>query len=220
MQRIENIGTGNYTIITPEMSSKCQEEQLRLKGHESNLQCGRIGIRVGYPEIYDQTTANGAGYVVIPEFMIPGRRYPIYIYLYAIAIYCINPMMGQREAAKRTRERFGLETFSHTTLGRAMKKLEEVIKGHENEPHDIETAIRGGEDEAGTFPSVNQTKERKEKVASYLKEASAGDISLTQEARQPCKQPNYKKPPYEGAFINACHNIVRYTFLKYHRLLL
>ena len=59
--------------------------------------------------------------VIIPEFLIPGRPYQIEVYLFAIDIYSTFPEKGQRWAAKETRKRFKLKTFSHTTLGRALK---------------------------------------------------------------------------------------------------
>ena len=59
--------------------------------------------------------------VIIPEFLIPRRPYPIYVYLYVIDLYSANPEKGQRWAAEATRKYFGLETFAHTTLGRALK---------------------------------------------------------------------------------------------------
>ena len=219
-KRIENIKSRIYEVLTTQMKQKFQEEQLILKEHECKLMCGRIDIRAAYPEIHDQAAPNEDGYVIIPEFLIPGRRYTIYVYLFAIVTYCLNPWMGQREAAKRTRKRFGLETFSHTTLGRAMKKLENLISKYEDEPQTTETPIKDGDDAAGSFPSVAQTKVRKEKVASYLKKASAEDSSLEQEAGRASKNPDYRRPPYKGAFIDACHSIVGYTFLNYHRLLL
>jgi len=219
-RRIENIGNRIFKVLTPQMNQKCQDGQLMLQEHENKLTCGRTDIIIIYPEIYDEAALNEAGYVIIPEFLIPGRPYPIYIYLFSIVTYCLNPLMGQREAAKRTRERFGLKTFSHTTLGRAMKKLEKLINENEGEAQETTQPIKVEDVDAGSFPTVEQTIERKLKVASYLTKASAGDRTLEQEARQVRIQPDYRRPPYAGAFIDACHNIVGYTFLKYHRLLL
>ena len=219
-RRIENIGSRIYKVLTPQMQQKCQEEQLTLQEHECKLTCGRIDIRVLFPEIHDQAAPNAEDYVIIPEFLFRRRPYPIYVYLYAIVTYSLNQWMGQREAAKRTRERFGLKTFSHTTLGRAMKKLEKLINEYEDEPQATETPIKYGYEAGRPFPSVAQTKGRREKVASYLKKASSEDRTLEQEASQERKKPDYRRPPYIGAFIDACHSIVGYTFLNYHRLLL
>jgi hypothetical protein len=42
------------------------------------------------------------------------------VYLYALALYGSAPEKGQRWAAEETRKKFGLATFAHTTLGRAL----------------------------------------------------------------------------------------------------
>jgi len=45
------------------------------------------------------------------------------VYLYAIDLYSANPEKGQRWVAEATRQYFGLASFAHTTLGRALKAL-------------------------------------------------------------------------------------------------
>lgn len=64
--------------------------------------------------------------------MIPRRPYPVCVYLFAMNMYSANATMGQRAVAEATRKHFGLETFSHTTLGRAMKKLASLLEEYEN----------------------------------------------------------------------------------------
>jgi len=82
--------------------------------------------------------------------------------------YCVNKKIGQREAAKRTREYFGLKTFSHTTLGRAMKKLEQLKKKHGGETQAQEEPAGKPEPAAKKFPTVEQTKSRKDRAASFF----------------------------------------------------
>ena len=219
-RRIENTGSKIHKVLSSKLKQACLDEGLRVRERACKQDCGQIDIRVDCVEIRTQENESEDGYLIVPEFFILGRPYPIYVYLYAILTYCLNPWMGQREATKRTRERFGLKTFSHTTLGRAMKKLEKLIKGHENES--LSETETGKTSEVGDrkFPTVDQTKTRRDKVASYLKKAAAEDSSLSHETSQPRKQPDYRRPPYKGAFIDACHSIVEYTFLKYHCLLL
>jgi hypothetical protein len=67
--------------------------------------------------------------VITPEFLVPGRPYPIYVYLYAIDLYSRMPKKGQRWVAAQTRKKFGLSTFAHTTVGRAMKAFAHNISG-------------------------------------------------------------------------------------------
>ena len=218
-ERIKNKWNQTFKVLSPKIEQLYISEGVTVREHKFKLQTGRVDIEVACPEIDDEENSDEA-YIILPEFLIPRRPYPIYIYLYAIATYCLNPKMGQREASKRTRERFGLKTFSHTTLGRALKKLESLLKQLEGIINDGEEAIEKSGERVGNFPIIEQMKNRKEKVAEYLKKASADDASLKLETSQQCKRPNYSVLPYVGAFIDACHNIVNNTFLKYRCLLL
>jgi ParB family chromosome partitioning protein len=71
--------------------------------------------------------------LILPEYLLPGRPCPLEVYLFAINEYCGGRGVSQRHAAETARERFGLATFAHTTLGRALKKLCGVIGGIEAE---------------------------------------------------------------------------------------
>ena len=63
---------------------------------------------------------------VMPDMISPHRPYPVFTYIFAIALYELAPNMTQRRAAKITRECFGLgaKQFSASTLCRARKKLQ------------------------------------------------------------------------------------------------
>ena len=103
--------------------------------------------------------------VILPGFLVPKRLYPIYVYLYAIDLYSTNPNMGQREAAETTRERFGLESFAHTTLGRALKafvhNVQAVEKPTEAYPSDAPGSDRG-EDECQDANAARAVREEEE----------------------------------------------------------
>jgi len=218
--RIENKGTHEYKILTIQQEQAFIEEGLAIREHVYKLQCGLTTVEVYCPEIAELGNSNEARYLILPEFLIPGRPYPIYVYLYAIETYCTNPWMGQRDAAKRTQERFGLKTFSHTTLGRAMKKLERQIEKYEIAPQNKDSRNEATDTTGEKLPSVEQTKGRRAAVASHLMKAAGGVAPIAQEAAQPLKKPDYRRLPYAGAFIDACHGIVVYTFLNYHSFLL
>ena len=60
--------------------------------------------------------------VLWPSEKLPRRRYPASAYLFAVSLY-LSSQLSMREVAERTRQKFGLEKFSHSTLARALKKL-------------------------------------------------------------------------------------------------
>ena len=69
---------------------------------------------------------DGKKVVVWPSEKLPGRPYPVYVYLYAVAIY-LTEDISMRKAAEKTRKKFKLVTFCHSTLSRTLKKLRQNI---------------------------------------------------------------------------------------------
>jgi hypothetical protein len=106
--------------------------------------------------------------VIIPEFLVPGRPYPLYVYLYAIDLYSSDPGRSQRSVAEEIRKFFGLATFAHTTLGRALKSFICVIDKCEKMPKD-ETAVEEEAKSSG-FPTVKATETLRKKAASFLRD--------------------------------------------------
>jgi hypothetical protein len=158
----------------------------------------------------------GEPIMIIPEFLVPGRPYPIYVYLYAIDLYSGAPAAGQRWAAEETRKYFGLVSFAHTTLGRALKtfvrNIEETEKASENT-----CAKAAGDDEnksesqkANTeqcdeakrpgFPKVQSTEALRKRAAQFLRGMLAGVVK--QQA------------------IATCFELVRKWFKEHQRFLL
>ena len=68
--------------------------------------------------------------IVVPDFLLSRRKYPVHVYFFAINLYSSNPGLGQRGVAKATREKFGLSGFSHSTVSRVFRELEgHIAKG-------------------------------------------------------------------------------------------
>lgn len=63
--------------------------------------------------------------VLWPAFKLPFRKYPVYVYLYAVALY-LSSDLSMRDTAAYVRNKFGLDKFSHSTVSRALKKLSEI----------------------------------------------------------------------------------------------
>jgi len=135
--------------------------------------------------------ADGEDIIVIPYFFYPGRWYPVQAYLYASCQYSSNSAMGQRAAAEKTRAKFGLKYFSHSTVCRTSKDIEnsyrkalEARYGKRAEPcgHKAQEASAGAlpqvgggaarHQEAGRmrrFPSVEDTSERRGILTVFLR---------------------------------------------------
>ena len=125
--------------------------------------------------------------MVIPWFLIPGRPYPIQVYLFACSVYSANPGMGQRGAAEATRKMFKLEKLSHSTVSRSFRSFEESREqglqsrfGEETKGACAESLVsavaktRAKKVEASAcarrFRSVADTAERRKEMAEFLQD--------------------------------------------------
>jgi len=59
--------------------------------------------------------------IIFPAFKLPYRKYPVFVYLYAVALYLTGKSM--RKAARETAEKFGVPKFSHSTVSRTLDAL-------------------------------------------------------------------------------------------------
>jgi len=125
-----------------------------------------------------------------------GRPYPAQVYLYACSLYSKNPGMGQRAVAEATRAEFGLETFSHSTVSRTFRALEqsrelalerrfgdEVKPGVAEAPNLVVAAAKREAKEDGPaataatakrFPTVKETAGRREAMRRHLRDIHYG----------------------------------------------
>ena len=121
--------------------------------------------------------------VIVPDYLISHRRYPVHVYIYAINEYCNCTNKSQRESAKKTRVQFGLETFAHTTLGRAFKKLCMTI----DEINKTQTKITGivnGDIESQAHHDLPQ---RREYINRFLSKWLTKNISNIREFELSCQ---------------------------------
>ena len=79
-----------------------------------------------------------------PSFKLPYRKYPVYVYLYAAALY-LSTEKSMREVAFEIRRKFGLEKFSHSTVSRTLKKLRnnlDILIEIGTQPEDFKTPVK------------------------------------------------------------------------------
>lgn len=67
-----------------------------------------------------------ANVVLWPACKVSYRKYPVYVYLFAVALY-LSSNLSMRSVAVKVRQQFGLTRFSHSTLCRALQKLKENV---------------------------------------------------------------------------------------------
>jgi len=138
--------------------------------------------------------------VLIPEFLVPNRLYPVYIYMYAIGLYTNMPEKGQRWAAAETRKRFGLSSFAHTTLGRALKSFVRCTGGEATTAVEDTGAVASNGFKDAVFPKVGRTEASRKHAALFL-----GGMPLWEGKRQ---------------FADASLGLAREFFVEYQRFLL
>ena len=217
---IENSENKIYRVQVLESQAAELEKQYLDAGYQERERSYKIKYQ--YKEYtvicleFRDDKKGGEPIVIIPEFLVPGRPYPIYVYLYAIDLYSGAPEEGQRWAAEETRKYFRLESFVHTTLGRALKRfvrnMEEAEKASENtcaEAADDEKnkgesqkadAEQGDKAKKPGFPTVRSTKALRERAAQFLRGM------LTRVVKQQA--------------IATCLELVRKWFKEYQRFLL
>lgn len=69
---------------------------------------------------------DGSYQMIWPSFKLPNRPYPLFVYLYAVAWY-LSSGESQRETAEKVIHFFGLETFSHSTICRFLRRLYPIL---------------------------------------------------------------------------------------------
>lgn len=69
---------------------------------------------------------DGQYQIIWPSFKLPYRPYPVFVYLYAVALY-LSSGESMRATAEKTLKTFGLETFSHTTISRFLSKIYQTL---------------------------------------------------------------------------------------------
>ena len=125
--------------------------------------------------------------IILPYFLLVGRKYPVEVLFYAINLYCSEPEISQRDAAAATRKEFDLPKFSHSTLCRTLKALEESVSkaedGHSTHISEAEPTDKTPRGQKRRFPSVSDTAIRRKAILSFfnsipsVSEASSADAA-------------------------------------------
>jgi hypothetical protein len=157
-EQLENCKNKIYRMEASSLENKYLEAGYEQNERSYQIECWHKNYSVVCP-VYLDNKCGSEAVVITPEFLLSRRPYPLYVYLYAIELYSNNPKMGQRKAAEITRKVFGLSTFAHTTLGRALKVF----------VRNAEEAEKSSEERFGEIPE-----EASKAVAAQDKSCAAG----------------------------------------------
>ena len=168
----------NINVLTPEEVTEYRKNGFKCKEKVYPMTFGRTEYEVICLEIWKKGDKEHS--LIIPAFLLPHRIYPTYVYAFAVNLYSSNPELGQRKVAEETRKKYDLETFAHTTVGRAMKTLANALT--ETAAKDTEavkkTTLDTGQSQLnagldhhrGQFPSVRDTGTIRKIVKSFFNE--------------------------------------------------
>jgi len=116
--------------VLPEGQERAKESYWRELGfvvtyHRQKFSYMHHSLSVIYPQIMNPAT--GAKITLLPWFILPGRPYPIFTYIYSIWHYHITEKKSQKESAAATGKLFGIESFNKGTVSRSIKAMENII---------------------------------------------------------------------------------------------
>lgn len=112
-------GNQVYTIWPEEMKALCSMGVVSKKSRHYALTMNYRDYQLLCP-LFD--VGQGRLALIWPSFKLPRRPYPCFVYIYAVALY-LSSDRSMRDVASEVRKKFGLTTFSHSTISRALKKL-------------------------------------------------------------------------------------------------
>ena len=201
------INNKEINVLTPDEVNEYRNNGFKCKERAYPLVLGRIKYEVICLEIWEKGDKEHT--LIIPAFLLLHRIYPWYVYAFAINLYSSKPQLGQRKVAEETRKKYDLETFAHTTVGRAMKTLAKALTetvSIDNEATE-EASQEVGQDNTNAdsisnrrFPSVQDTATIREIVKSFFYE----------KLKSYCQE----------WFTIACDYISIYWYGHFHRLLM
>lgn len=109
---LNNLILDDYILLIP-MAVKNKTEKHKIKYSMYTILFDGTYIKISCPNII----INGKSNIYKPDFIIPRRPYPVWVYIYAIYLYK-NVGLTLREAAEEVKKKYELEKFSYSSLSR------------------------------------------------------------------------------------------------------
>jgi len=108
------------------LHSLCQRHGFKVTYHQHQIEYMHRIMTIIYPKVQDRES--GVKICLIPWFMLPGRPYPVYLYIYAIWHYHASGKKSLEQSAASAAKIFGIEKLSKSTVSRNIKAMEDFIE--------------------------------------------------------------------------------------------
>lgn len=143
------------------ISGKLHFQRLILNYREIQVKCPIIVADISNPII------------VMPAFKFPYRPYPIFVYFYAIALYLTG--ISMRKAAMKTAQKFGIPSFSHSTISRVFSRmaanidlLQSLLYANQYDEKSLLKTALPGLPKCKTSPKLKSIKKAASPVLAYI----------------------------------------------------
>jgi len=124
-------------------------------------------ITIAYMKVQNPQT--GLSISIIPWFLVAGRPYPIFTYIYAIGHYQRAEIKSLGESAAAVKKLFGISGFHKSTVSRSLRAMEGFIDASMLD----QPLAAGGLRKAGLTASRAEPNKPKEKVIEAISEILA-----------------------------------------------
>jgi len=128
------IQTGKTNTSELHVFSKKQEQRLigAWKKHGLTVthkyqQMEYMGRRVTIVYLKVRNPKTGVSISMIPWFMLPGRPFPVFVYIYSVWHYHKKGEKSLKESAAATGKLFGITSLNKSTVSRTIKAMENFI---------------------------------------------------------------------------------------------
>jgi len=108
-----------------EMAGYWEGLGLTVTYHSQRMEYMNNEIEIIYPRICDPET--GMMISLIPWVMLPGRPYPIFLYLFAIWHYYSSEKKSMRLSAEAAGKLFGISSLNKSTISRNIKAMDRLF---------------------------------------------------------------------------------------------
>jgi hypothetical protein len=126
--------------------AQCRDLGFTYRYRSQSIEYMHHRVMIWYLQMMDSKT--GRRLSLIPWFMLPGRCYPVFVYLYAINHYEMAAKKSQCESAAAAAKVFGINTFNKSTLCRNVRQMEPLLNSYGiHKPHAVPERKTGTSEE-------------------------------------------------------------------------